>query len=344
MTADAIQAAYTKFIEKEERKSDPRERRWVYASQWSACTRQIALDLLYPEARKQYSADTLANFRRGNDRARDIKSDMTRVGRECDPPFDVVGAEERFELRDKKGRVCIVGKVDFRLKFDGRKGSMPVETKSYHPNLTQGVEVFEDMFRNRWLRKGSHQLLAYLLATNEPAGFMLLDRPGIPKLLEVSLYDHLDKAEDFLQRAEIALDAKEAITKEKSDDSIPFATLPPYIDDPSECRVCDFFGSLCNPPLSYAGAAIYTDEETIIKTERFAELDAMPEIDEHEALNNWKKEKFRGVENAIVGKCVVTGKPRKTTKLVFPDDATKKKYEVSDPNGGWITTITKVTE
>lgn len=360
MTAEAIQAAYEKFIETEERRQPQGQRAYVYASSWSACTRQMALDLLRPDVKPAFQADTLANFRRGNDRARDIKSDMTRVGRECDPPFDVVGAEERFELRDKKGRVVIVGKVDFRLKFRDMKGSAPVETKSFHPSLVQGVKTFEDMFRNRWTRKGAFQLLAYLLATNEPVGFMLLDRPGIPRPIEVKLFEWLDKIEDFLQRAEIAMDARENVaafsrsphlsTDMRWDEKGLETYLPPFIEDPSECRVCPFFGVACNPPLKYEGAKIFTDEGIIQKTERYAELDAMPEIEEHAALDKFVKKTFRGVEQGIVGKCLVSGKWQKQTNYPLPDDVktqieeTKKPYAVTVEQGKFTLNISKVSE
>jgi len=352
--AEALTKAYETFIEKEEAREPMKERRYVYASSWSACTRQIALDLIFPETKPQFSADTLANFRRGKDRARDIKADMTRMGRECNPPFDVVGAEERFELRDKKSRVCIVGKVDFRLKFEGRKGSAPVETKSYHPNMTQGVNSFEDMFRNRWLRKGAFQLLAYMLATNEPLGYMLLDRPGIPKILEVRLFEWLDRIEDFLQRAEKAMDTLHDHLHAKQAESTGIHDLPvqmpPFIEDPSECRVCSHFGVTCNPPLSYPGTRIFTDEEAILKTERFATLDAMPEIEEHQALEKYVKKTFRGVLSAICGKCSVTGKWQKNTVYDIPIDvaaqidALKEPYKKTIEQGKFFVAVTKVSE
>lgn len=350
MNSASIHSAYERFIQAEEKRSSSGPRPYVYASSWSACTRQITLDMLHPESKKEFSPDTLANFRRGRDRERDLISDLTRVGRLCDPSFDVVGGQERFELRDHRGRVAIVGKVDARIKFDGQHGAAPLEIKSYHPSLIANVREFEDLFGNRWLRKGAHQLLAYLLATNEPLGFLLLDRPGIPLPLDVRLFEHLDKIEDFLQRAEVALDAKLAIEAEEKDDDIPFATLPPYIDDPSECRVCDFFGSLCNPPFSHEAAQVIMDEQTILKTERYADLKAMPEIEEHEQLEKWAKSRYRGVEQAIVGKTFVTGKWQKTTVYEIPEDVAnqievlRKPYRKTVEQGKWFLKIEKVSE
>ena len=357
MIAESIQRAYEKFIESEEKRSAQGQRPYVYASSWSACTRQMALDMLRPDVKPPFPLDTLANFRRGNDRARDIKADITRVGRHCDPPFDVVGAEERFELRDKKNRVVIVGKVDFRLKFHGQKGSAPVETKSWHPNLIQGVKTFSDLFANRWTRKGAFQLLAYMLATNEPVGFMLLDRPGIPRPIEVKLFDWLDKIEDFLQRAEVAMDAREQYTRIMGAPVGPEASLqaaeaelPPFTDDASECRVCPFFGSACQPPLKFEGASIVTDEVEIQKIERLAAIQDMPEIEEHAVLDKWAKKRFRGILSAVVGKCIVQGKWQKDTKYELTEEAQAQIETIKAPfakkveQGKWFLTVTKVSE
>src|SRR3990167_3011935 len=356
MSATAIQQAYEKFIESEEKRSAQGQRPYVYASSWSACTRQMALDMLRPDVKPPFPLDTLANFRRGNDRARDIKADITRVGRHCDPPFDVVGAEERFELRDKKNRVVIVGKVDFRLKFHGQKGSAPVETKSWHPNLIQGVKTFADLFGNRWTRKGAFQLLAYMLATNEPVGFMLLDRPGIPRPLEVKLYDWLDKIEDFLQRAEAAMDAREDVLTIAPEyrETAMHASLPPYIDDPSECRVCPFFGTACNPPLHYGGAAIITEEEILAQIEKHEVLDEPRKEykDLHEDLAEYLKRltpkdfKNGAKKQIIAGKYLIEATYQKQSKMDLPKDneASLKQYVKVDEAGKFSFKITKVSE
>lgn len=369
MTGEAITQAYEKFIETEERRQTAAPRQWVYASSWSACTRQMALDMLRPDVKPPFQADTLANFRRGNDRARDLKADFTRIGRYCEPAFDVVGAEERFELRDKKGRVVIVGKVDFRLKFVGVRGSAPVETKSFHPNLTQGVRTFADMFGNRWTRKGAFQLLAYLLATNEPVGFMLLDRPGLPRILEVRLFDWLPQIEDFLQRAEVALDARERVAildergpsvrdmaeyGETTREAVISDLLPDFIDDPSECRVCPFFAVACNPPISYDGAAILTDEATLAQIEKHEALDE-PRTeykDTHdelaETLKRMVPKTFKGKnrKQIIAGKYMVSAGWSKKSTLDLPADVEKslEQYRKTEDDGKFGFSIVKVSE
>lgn len=359
MTAESIQQAYEKFIESEERRGPSGQRSYIYASSWSACTRQMTLDMLRPDIKPPFQADTLANFRRGNDRARDIKADFTKVGRYSEPAFDVVGAEERFEVRDRKGRVVIVGKVDFRLAFTGSKSKPPVETKSWHPNLTQGVKRFEDLFSNRWTRKGAFQLLTYMYATNEPVGFMLLDRPGIPRPLEVNLDDHLDKIEDFLQRAEVAMDARERVMK-----SDPIAELyvgqaieamgrilPPFTDDPAECRVCPFFGSVCNPPLSFQGASIITEEDVIANIERHATLDEPrkeytglhKELAAYLEPRTPKTATKDNKQQIVAGKYIVTAHWGPNTTYPVPQKV-KAEYKKVDATGKFNFSVDKVSE
>jgi hypothetical protein len=321
----------------------------------------MALDMLRPDVKPPFPADTLANFRRGRDRERDIVSDLTRVGRFCEPAFEIVGGQERFELRDRKGRVVIVGKTDFRIKFAGQKGSEPAELKSWHPNLVQGIKSFGDLFNNRWTRKGGFQLLAYLLGSNQERGWFFLDRPGIPRPLEVRLLDWLPMIEDFLQRAEVAMESREKIAKsgfqpeheiaELGSGSFWNYHLPPFIDDPAECRVCPFFGSACNPPLSYEGASIITDEEVLAKIEQHEALDEPRTTyrDVHEEIADLLK-RSTPKENAgknkrqiIAGRYLIECSWGKNTTLDMPD-AEKRKWQKIDEAGKFSFKITKVGE
>src|SRR3990167_8669332 len=353
-TAESLTAAYEKFIEAEERRSLQGQRQYVYASSWSACTRQMALDMLRPDVKPPFQADTLANFRRGRDRERDLVADLTRVGRHSEPSFELVGAQERFELRDKKGRIVIVGKVDTRIKFHGQKGSDPVEIKSFHPNLIQGVRQFSDMFLNRWTRRGAFQLLAYLLGSNEERGWLILDRPGIPRPLEVRLLDHLDKIEDFLARAEVAMDAREVILDRNSTEAAYASFLPTFINDSSECRVCPFFGTACQPALSFAGASIITEDEVLAQIEKHESLDDPRKEYKnlHDDLAEYLKARtpktFKGgqKQQTIAGKFLIESTWQKQSSLELPEEVEKglEVYRKADDAAKFSFMITKVSD
>src|SRR5262245_59135756 len=102
--AAGISKGFADFIAHEERRTRGAPRDYVYASSWRACTRQMALELLAPDKLPDFSIDTLANLRRGRDRERDLLADLTRAGRNAEPSFEVIGREQRFELKDHKGR------------------------------------------------------------------------------------------------------------------------------------------------------------------------------------------------------------------------------------------------
>jgi hypothetical protein len=321
--AERLSATWADMMTKD--RNPPSPRQYVYASSWRACDRRLVYDMVAPDQVQPFSPDTLANFRRGQDRERELLIDLARVGRANDPPFEVVGQQERFELSDRKGRIVIVGKTDCRIKF-GRT-SAPVETKSWNVNTVARIHRFEDLFNNPWTRSGAYQLLCYLYGSNEPMGFMLLDRNGLPLILPVVLYDHLDKVEEFLSRAEIAMDHKKK------------GTLPGFHKDPGECKRCAFFGTICQPPLKYDGAQVLTDPE-ILEMLEIRERNKKAAKD-FEWCDKELKKRLRGVEMGIAGGFSLAGKYGANTTYDLPP-AIKEEFKKVDPKGKFTLTITKV--
>jgi len=325
--ASGIRAAWAEFVSRD--RVTPAPHPYVYASAYRECVLQIVRDMTEPDKQATFEADTLANFRRGSDRERDLLADLKRIGRNAEPEFDVIGEQERFELRDKKGRVAIAGKVDARLRFGNRRNP-PLEVKSWRPQTVARIRSFDDLFESRWTRSGSFQLLAYLFGSNEPFGFMLLDRPGIPLLLPVELNDaNYDRLEKFLARAEEALDHVQA------------GTLPDFHDDPAECRYCPYYGRTCDPPLTHEGAQVLADPMFIMDLERWHDL--KPAAKEFKALDETIKEKLRGTLMAIAGPFAISGKWGKSTRMELPEEVAEK-YRVVDMKGKFTTTITRVED
>lgn len=313
----AIETAWAQFMNQDSRPMSKRNN--VYASAYRECTRQMVLDMTHGDTLPGFDADTLARFRRGNDRERDLMADLKKVGRNSEPSFEVAGEQERFEIRDKKGRVCITGKIDGRLVFRDYKNlkflhgqrSTPIEAKAWSAQLVAHIDVFEDLFKSRWTRAGAYQLLSYIFAENVPLGFFLLDRSGLPALIPVELYPNLDRVEKFLVKSEQAMDHKEA------------GTLPDYTAEKEECKFCPHFGRNCNPPMDFgAGAQVFTDPEVITKAERFNELERKmtdEEWSEFNRLDKWKSQQFRGVETGVAGGLLITGKWKKGKEVTIPE-------------------------
>lgn len=324
--ADSIITAWTAYMERGRRLPSPHPT--VYASAWRPCVRRMVYDLTIPDAQPPFSADILARFRRGEDRERDLISDLMRVGRDADPPFEVIGQQQRFELKDRKGRVCISGKVDARLRQGDT--AAPLEVKAWSPALVDRIERFDDVFENPWTRSGGYQLLSYLWGSGEPFGFLLLDRSGLPLPLPVELDAHLDRMEDFLTRAEHALDHQLA------------GTLPGFlVGDAAECRRCPYFGSRCNPPLAYGEVQVLTDPELEALLEKREAVRAPGR--EFERLDKEVKARLRGIEEAVAGPFTISGKWGKQSRLELPEDV-RRRYTVSDPKGRFTLDITRVSD
>lgn len=322
--AAAIGDSWSRYLANGARPQTPHQH--VYASAWRVCERRMAYELNPPVQLPPWPPEVLARFRRGDDRERDLLADLTRIGRDSEPAFKVIGQQERFELKDHKSRVAIVGKVDARLEVNGVRP--PLEVKAWHPNIVDRIEQFSDLFLNPWTRSGAYQLLAYLFGASEPYGFLLLDRNGIPKLIPVVLDDNLDAIEEFLSRAERVLD------------HVGADSLPDYlVDNAAECRRCPWYGHTCNPPLAADVATVLTDPELEAALEQREQLKAAAH--EFEELDTDIKKRLRGVERGFVGAFEVIGKWEKQSRVVLPADL-KKQYTTTDPKGRFRLEISRL--
>lgn len=323
----ALNDAWSEWIKSVSRQKPKTGTRFVQANVWagqfSPCARRMYNQMLYSDELPEFKPEALARFRRGDDRERDLLADLREVGRNSKPPFTVGGEQERFGLKDRKGRVVISGKVDARIHFAGHKGGKPFEVKAWSPYVTQGVECFEDLFENRWTRRGAYQLLCYLYGASEPLGFLLIDRPGLPLLLPVELWKNAARVDEFLDKASIAMEARET------------GVEPDYTTDLAECKACDFLGGRCMPPMmSGSGARLINNNELAMALDRIGELKAGKREFDH--LDKQVKTLLRGTEFGICGNWLIEGKYQQNTTVDFPDEATKKQFQKVDPKGKFV--------
>lgn len=322
--ADVIRTTWASELLRKRRPPNPHK--YVYASGYRACDRRLVYDMKVPEQAIPFSADILANFNRGSDRGREIVIDLQRVGRAAEKQFEVFGQEERFELKDRNNRIVITGKTDASIRYGNLVAR--AEIKSWNPNLTNRIFTFADLFLSPWTKAGAFQLLSYLYGSGQPIGFMILDRPGLPRILPVVLYDWMDEMEEWLERATKAVNHLEA------------GTLPDYHKDPSECKRCPFYG-WCSPPLKYEGAQVITDDDFIqLLEEREAVKTAGQTFNK---LDMAIKKQLRGTEIGVAGPFIISGKWGGNTTYELPADI-KEKYKKTDPKGKFTITITKVSD
>lgn len=329
----AVERAWEAFLLADRRSPSPHPD-YVYASAYRVCDRRMVYELTIPDQQPPFDAFTLARFRRGNDRERDLLADLSRIGRDAEPAFKVVGQQDAFKVRDRRGRQVISGKVDAFLEID-RSGlshrstwRAPIEVKAWSPNIVDRIETFADVFENVWTRSGGYQLLSYLYGHAHPAGFLLLDRSGLPKLLPIVLDEHLERMEEFLTKAERVVDHALA------------GTLPPFLqNDPNECKRCPFYSSPCQPDLSAKNVDVLTDPELEADLHRWHEL--KPAGKEWSNLDQRIKTRLRGVESAIAGPFSISGKWGRSSRIEMPADL-KKKYTVTDDKGRFFLEVEKL--
>lgn len=310
------------------------QRDYVYASGWRACDRAMALDLLYPEDHV-FNDGTLERFYTGDDFERSCRIRMTRAGEQATPPFEVEGTQQRFEVKDRQGRIIIVGKIDGYIHWPSYRLKVPFEVKS--GRSVENVNSFADFDLSTWTRPMPRQLLCYMLAMNEAHGLFVLNRPGKPNFLHVALDDQtLEMAEDFLRAAELAVDVRQGK-----------APMPDFTTNRGECARCDHHGKTCTPPLDYGeGLHLVTDERLIKLAAQVAET--------HEAAKDHARAKKalaadlkppREPHQAMTETLIhlgdrfeVTGKWGRSTTFKVPADV-KAEFKEVDDHGRWTMTV-----
>ena len=72
--ATSIGQSWASFLAKDRRPAVPHD--YVYASSYRACERRMAYELTIPDQQPPFQPEVLAKFRRGDDRERDLLSDL----------------------------------------------------------------------------------------------------------------------------------------------------------------------------------------------------------------------------------------------------------------------------
>lgn len=243
--AERLKAGWTAHTVQTETRGQQEPRPYIFASQWHPCTRKMALDLLHPEDKDPYEPDTLERFARGNAIERSLVARLTLAGELGG--WQVEAGQKRYEIRGRGGLgVVIVGKTDGVLRMsDGSR--VPFDVKS--GASVQHVRCLDDLWRGRWTRHMPYQLLAYMYGEGVEHGILILDQPSGPLFVEMSLSEHLDRMEAFLEAAEVAVMVYQ--NREDPNVWVAYERLPPQIGDPSECRKCDHYGKSCAPDIDY---------------------------------------------------------------------------------------------
>src|SRR6185369_2958339 len=208
--------------------------------------------------------------------------------------------------------LLITGKLDGRLTFSRDDSAVP-GTRRLRPlfEVKEGMTFHNlrelaDFERSPWTRHAPDQLLAYMYAEGEPWGLFVLPRPGLPRLIPVSLEANLERIKATLRRVRQAVDAAKGE-----------APLPDFTTEKSDCRRCPHLGRSCAPPMDFSpGAQLFTDEHDIQLAERRDELEAARK--EWQRADEHLKEKYRGVDIGFLGPFELRGRWKAGQVLADP--------------------------
>lgn len=336
---EALAAAWTAFTRAHftpPEDAEPREHCW--ASGFKDCTRRLALDLAHPEIGRDFPDPAMEAMLRGREREASVDARLRQLAARSAPRFEVVEGQARFQIRGRSaagggadGRVIVTGKIDGRLAWrDGPlAGSRPIfECKS--GRAIERCETLADLDRGAWTRSYADQLLLYLFARGEPWGLLILDRPQGPVFLPLALEEHLERVERRLQQAETAVACR-----------LDGAPLPPYHQDPSECRRCPHLGKTCSPPLAGGQGLKALSDPSLIECAAIV-AGNREAVKEYEAAKKRLGAAVRGNPQVLAGEYLVTGKWGRSSRYEFPPEVEARRseeanaYRVEDPQGKWF--------
>lgn len=245
------------------------------------CERYLVLARSRWQERKPHDVTLQCIFDFGNWIEKMVVADLADSG------ITFMAQQQSFEDRTLE----LTGHIDGMVEVNNR--TYPAEIKGLAHHTWESLNTFEDFFTSRapWVRKYPAQLTLYLfMAERELGVFVIYSKTTAePKDIWIPLdWDYADSLVKKLERVNAHLAA---------------GTLPPQIDDAEQCVKCDFF-DVCLPEIRRNSVIIADDPEVITKLDRWNEL--KPAYLEYNRLN--KELRFEGVENAIIGDYLVTGK------------------------------------
>jgi hypothetical protein len=278
------------------------------ASDISKCARETALGVLHWQDRPAFSESLIARMEVGTQQENLAAAKLLTYG------VRIVEQQQRFEHRDKAGRLILRGQIDGKVEHEGKR--IPFDYKTVNPMIFPRMNTVEDFLGHPFFSKYPKQLWTYELMNNIELGFLWLDNlMGEWKFIEVP-FDY-DGMEQVLKQCEAAVDAIEMVGA-----GIPETeALPPYHKDPSVCLKCWARGRVCNPPFfGSEGMQLIQDPELEQKLKRRAELDPMAvEYDRLDKdLKEVLKEAMKPEQVFIIGNWMVKAEEKKRSYKAQP--------------------------
>lgn len=213
--------------------------------------------------------------------------------------FTIVESQRFFEWKE----LYLTGKIDGKIEVGGEH--YPVEVKSLSQWDVPKLNCMEDFLKSPklWLQKYPAQLTLYMLMDNKEWGlFYIKDGTNWrPKSIWVQLdYAYAEGLCKKLERVNAHVAA---------------GTTPEGVNDVAICPQCDLY-HVCLPPITADAIALEDDEALLEQLDRLMELKTAHA--EYESINRGLKGRLEGVEKALVGNYLITGKWVEVAEQVRP--------------------------
>jgi CRISPR/Cas system-associated exonuclease Cas4 (RecB family) len=190
------------------------------------CLRRGVYERTSWQEKELHDAKTQLIFDEGNNQERAVLADLAEAG--------VPIIEQQTAFWWEKYRIS--GHVDGKYVEDGV--AYPVEIKSMHPAIFDGISTLEDFKKHPWTRAYLAQIVIYMLCQGIDKGIFILKNKSNGALKQITVDLDYDLGEACLKTCE-------AINKHVED-----KTLPERITDVEVCAKCPF-KLICQPEKSW---------------------------------------------------------------------------------------------
>lgn len=208
--------------------------------------------------KKLFSVDTIMIFDEGDRQERAVLEDLAKAN------FPIIEQQSAFVIKNKAGDIIISGHLDGKIictdNETGVVSAVPIEIKSMHPNIFQGVNSLADFKKKSWTKAYLAQMTVYLLGNNMSLGLFILKNKSSGQLKQIVMDLDYELGEDCLKTAELI----EEYVKNKE--------LPDRIENRDTCKDCPF-GHICLPDLDFGQEIEVADDPSFEeKLDRYFEL------------------------------------------------------------------------
>lgn len=250
-----------------------------------SCIRKLTYYRIYPELQQLHTIDSQYRFNEGNYQEKLLISDMQKAG------LEIINQQRDFY--DQKYQLS--GHIDGDILYKSNK--FPFDVKSVDPNIWKQIDEnnIESLYKYAWMKKYPAQLQSYMFLAEREESILIFKNKssGMIKIMWLEL--DFDYCENILQKCE------------KINNYVKKQELPDRILT-EDCPNCPFYINCC-PGNQFTKLDFINNKELEEKIELWEDFKEYALI--YNKLNNQINESVKGIEKAIIGKYLITGKETK---------------------------------